>query len=374
MRIEVRSNVPGRRNSLLIIGGKEKMKKRISAYFLVAGLFALLVTPLAGCGGEIELTPELRSLIKTEAAKLKGAQGEQGPPGEVGSMGPAGEAGPSGPAGSQGSKGDTGDTGPQGPQGIQGEPGPAGSQGLQGPGGPAGSQGAAGYPYPPVFTVKLGTARWGEGSTTAIAKMDSTETYTGLWAAHLSTGVERGVGDTASIVLTPVSPMILGQITSISWREYSVKGYPPHCDIMLDLDNSGDWNDPDDALVFEYAYNNETHASAGWTDYGALHDGWYLTFSDDTEGPAEITGTCNAWATRGQPGPLSGHNEFIYHTLTEWKAGVTYTLPGDEGRTVNSASKVLRIEIEVDNWIPESNVEAYVDDIVINGIPVHWLP
>ena len=125
--------------------------------------------------------------------------------------------------------------------------------------------------------------------------------------------------------------------------------------------------------MFEYAYNSETHASAGWTDYGALHDGWYATFSDDGEGPAEITGSANAWATRGDPGPLSGSPTFIYHTLTEWKAGVIYTLSAVE-RTVNSASKVLRIEIEIDNWIPGSDVVAYVDDIMINGQLVHWIP
>jgi len=59
--------------------------------------------------------------------------------------------------------------------------------------------------------------------------------------------------------------------------------------------------------------------------------------------------------------------------LTEWKAGVIYTLSAVE-RTVNSASKVLRIEIEIDNWIPGSDVVAYVDDIMINGQLVHWIP
>ncbi len=355
------------------------MKKKL---ILIPLLVLVLMATLAiGCTGEQGLKG---SKGATGGQGIQGEQGTQGIQGETGEQGLQGIAGPKGTTGRKGTIGLPGTTGTQG---MQGEQGDLGARGTRGATGATGATGSAGYPPPPVFIASLGTSAY-SSATIATAEMDSTSAYTGLWSAHLTTGAERGKGDTATILLKPVSTMTLSQITSISWMEYSVMGYLPHVDILLDLDTSGDWSADDDALVIEYAYNSETHAAAGWTDYGALHDGWYQTFSDDGDGPAEVTDTANAWATRGASGPLGGgpDQEFIYHTLADWKTGVTYNTQGtwDLGhttyqydgtdRTVDSSSIILQIEIEVDNWILGSDVEAYVDDIIINGLPVLWLP
>ncbi len=346
----------------------------LAMVIVLAGLLAF-----AGCAGDDGAVGPagLRGLQGEQGAQgdtgsrgATGSQGEQGIAGTDGAQGATGEQGIRGLVGADGTDGATGDTGPRGSSGS----GSRGSTGATGATGAVGSTGADGYPYPPVMLPSLSESRYGTGATIATTGMDSTEAFTGLWSVRLATGAERGAGDTATIVLTPVGAMTLGDITSISWMEYSISGYPPHADIMLDLDNSGTWTTPDDALVFEYAYNGEVHALAGGPDYGASHDGWYATFSDDLDGPVAITDTANAWATQGAPGPLGGSDpDFIYHTLGDWKAGQTYTL-GTTERTINTASAVLRIEIEVDNWIAGSDVDALVDDIYVNGQLVHWVP
>jgi len=150
----------------------------------------------------------------------------------------------------------------------------------------------------------------------------------------------------------------LGQLESVSWYEFLVDGYPPHVDVILDMGEGAT-----DALVFEYAYNYESHAAETWPTYDALTGDWYQTFSDDGNGPSEITGTSNAWLSSGAPGPLTGAPTFYYHTLEYWK------VTGDQG--IDENTQVLRLEIEVDNWIAQT--EAYVDDIEINGVNLHHI-
>ena len=168
----------------------------------------------------------------------------------------------------------------------------------------------------------------------------------------ITTG-DVGDGDEDRIVIQMPSGFTLGELETISWSELLVNGYPPHVDVILDMGDGAT-----DALVFEYAYNYESHAAETWPTYDALTGAWYQTFSDDGNGPSVITDTSNAWLSSGAPGPLTGAPTFYYHTLEEWKS------PGHEG--VSSDTPVLRLEIEVDNWIAQT--EAHIDNIKINGV------
>jgi len=208
---------------------------------------------------------------------------------------------------------------------------------------PAGAAGVTHNVIPADLTASTGNAT---------AEWSTTQAYSGSSSVHLQTTGTLGSGHEARIRITMSAGTTLDDITSVSWREYLVAGYPPHLDIKIDKDGNGT---EDDALVFEYAYNSETHASAGQPTYGALNDAWYQTFSDDGDGPAEITDTANAWLSSGPPGPL-GDPSFIYGTLAEWKAGTI-------SASANGTTPVIALEIEVDNWIAQT--EAYVDSIAI---------
>jgi hypothetical protein len=193
----------------------------------------------------------------------------------------------------------------------------------------------------------------------ATSEWSTDQAYSGCYSAHLKTTGTVGDGDEARVVVPLPAGTTLGDIDSISWWEYlaAPAGYPPHVDVSLDFDDDGV---RDDILVFEYAYNSETHAAEGQPTYGALADAWYQTFSDDGNGPAVIDDTANAWLGSGPPGPLGDPN-FIYGTLGQWKAG---TVTG--GEQVDTNTTVLFLEIEADNWITQT--EAYVDQVAINGV------
>jgi hypothetical protein len=178
-------------------------------------------------------------------------------------------------------------------------------------------------------------------------------------------------GQEARVVVGVPSGTTLNNIDSISWDEYLVKGYPPHVDIILDLDDDGI---ADDALVVEYAYNTDTHYGEGQvtgdTCYGAVKDAWYATFSDDSNGPASVTDTTFAWLSSGAPGPYpvsegllpisygSVDGNFVGGSLSTWKAGNIVT-------GISGLDTVLRLEIEIDNWILDT--QAYVNNIKVNG-------
>jgi hypothetical protein len=160
------------------------------------------------------------------------------------------------------------------------------------------------------------------------------------------------LGAEARIVMPLPPGTTLGDIESISWREYLETGYPPHVDVIIETGGS------EDALAFEYAYNDVAlHYPEGWPSYNALTDDWYATFGDDGEGPEEVGGSALGWLASGPPGPPTETN---FATLSEWQSeiGVTYGAV-----TVNGDTPVLRIEIEVDNWL--GGAEAFVDDIAV---------
>lgn len=215
----------------------------------------------------------------------------------------------------------------------------------------------------PALAVSMATPAGASSSTFAAPQLETSGDATAEWStgpvksgcysAHLKTNGTVGDGDEARVVIPLPAGTTLGEITSISWWEYLVApaGYPPHVDISLDFDGDGV---RDDTLVFEYAYNYESHFGEVFPTYGAVTGGFYQTFSDDGNGPTVINDDANAWLGSGS----SGSPDYIYGTLGEWKAG---TVDG----SVTAATEVLYIEIEVDNWITQT--EAYVDDVTIDG-------
>ena len=194
----------------------------------------------------------------------------------------------------------------------------------------------------------------------ATAELSDVETHSGTSSVHLKTTGEMnsnppsGPGDEARIVILMPEGFTLGDLKTLSWWEYLVTGYPPHVDVYLELGEN------DDSLCFEYANNG--HIGEAPMPYGALTGEWYKTFNDDNLGPAQIHDSAYAWPNAGPPGPGTGE-DFELHTLADWKEGITYTVYGVT-RTINSSCIVTKLEIEVDNWVVQT--EAYVDDIKIN--------
>ncbi len=273
---------------------------------------------------------------------IRGEQGIQGKQGIRGVQGEQGEVGLQGVIGRTGAKGATGSTGATGEQGNQGPVG-VGYRGATGP------QGSQGIPGPNYFAVALSV----KNSATAVKTVGTT--------VQLQTTGTAGSGDEARIVITLTVPMTLGQLQSISWFENLTAGYPPHVDVILDLDGDGVG---DDALVFEYAHNSMIHYGEAPMPYGALLGAWYPVFSDDGNGPAVVGEASFAWLTSQAPGPAGGAfgaSGFYGDTLANWKAGHTVTGVG----TIDATTRVLGIEIEVDNWVVQT--DALVDCITVNG-------
>jgi len=192
-----------------------------------------------------------------------------------------------------------------------------------------------------------------ESDTEAEAELSTEIKHTGRDSAHLKTTGTDEPGDEARIVMPVPEGTTLADIAAVSWWEYLVAGYPPHLDIMLDIDGDGTI---DDSLVFEYAYNDVAlHYLEGPMPYGALTGDWYQTFSDDGNGPAQVDDTAYGWLSSGPPGP-PGDPAFISGTLAGWKSGLVDPV-------IDGTTSVVSLEIEIDNWVVQS--EAYIDDIVI---------
>ena len=192
-----------------------------------------------------------------------------------------------------------------------------------------------------------------ESDTEAEAELSAEIKHTGRDSAHLKTTGTDEPGDEARIVMPVPEGTTLADIAAVSWWEYLVAGYPPHLDIMLDIDGDGTI---DDSLVFEYAYNDVAlHYLEGPMPYGALTGDWYQTFSDDGNGPAQVDDAAYGWLSSGPPGP-PGDPAFISGTLAGWKSGLVDPV-------IDGTTSVVSLEIEIDNWVVQS--EAYIDDIVI---------
>ncbi len=157
----------------------------------------------------------------------------------------------------------------------------------------------------------------------------------------------------------------LAELTSISWDVNVLEGYIAHVDVLIDTDNDGV---ADDALVFEYA---KIDADPLKCDIGPSPTDEANTFDDR----GIVDGSAYAWLSSGLSGGCATP-EFIasYDSLTDWKAGKigdTYYHDGTSYVVLNSFNigantKVIAFEVEVDNWIVDS--ESKVSHIKINNV------
>ena len=227
-----------------------------------------------------------------------------------------------------------------------------------------------------LSTSGSGFAGWSEASA-----------CNGTWAVHLgapgkamwnaTSGMGEGVNEGCiSIKLAPDTT--LGDIESISWWVNTTSGYPPHVDLLLDLDGDGEFDGGkkdlvtgealpgyDDVLVAEFAYQpSYGHYNASPSPYGPLYNTWVQTFQNDTAevGTAQVCNDTVIWLYSGLPGPYSGG---YFGTLADFKNGTVQVIGGIDVAMVNATTVVLEIQIEVDNWLGPA--ETYVDDVALNG-------
>ncbi len=194
----------------------------------------------------------------------------------------------------------------------------------------------------------------------ATAEQSDEQAYSGEESVHLETTGTGEPGDEARIVIPLPEDTTLGDIDSISWWTYLVEGYIPHVDLELDLD--ADSNSQNDKLVAEAAHQNDNDTTTWDTDYRGQDEGWIHTFQ-------WASGVYTSWANwlTGSPSPVTTVNDttamwmfaaddaiYKLNTLADFKDGI-----GD----VDADTVVLAIEVEIDNWVLQT--EAYVDDIEI---------
>jgi hypothetical protein len=201
-----------------------------------------------------------------------------------------------------------------------------------------------------------------ETSGDAVAESSDAQAYSGDESAHLQTTGTEGTGDEARIVIPLPEGTTLGDIESISWWAYTVSGYPPHVDIVMDV-NGDTVLDDEDMLTAEMAYNN---ADGIELDEGLTptYDLWLQTFElDSDDGYGAIGDDTMLWVTKLG----AGNDDAPWLTLADWKDGtVAPNDPGSDGLAagvITGGAPVLRLEIEIDNWVLQT--ETYVDDIVI---------
>ncbi len=119
-------------------------------------------------------------------------------------------------------------------------------------------------------------------------------------------------------------------------------------------------------LVAEAAHQNDNDAIIWKDSYKGEDVGWIETF----EG---ASGIYTSWAMSGNCGDVKSVNgetavwmvaannpNFGLDTLANFQTAIGKT---DGSITINEETAVLALEIEIDNWIYQS--EAYIDDIVI---------
>lgn len=239
-------------------------------------------------------------------------------------------------------------------------------------------------------------------SGTGVAEWSETSAYHGSWAIHLTApgkatwnttlGMGEGVNE-SRINIKLAEGTTLGDIESISWWVNTTSGYPPHIDLLLDLDGNevfdGGKKDlvtgksltgNDDVLVAEFAYQPYFgpgyeyispgipygHYAPEWQSsyYHPPHRTWVQTFQNTTAetGTAQVNNETVLWLYSGLPGPYPGG---YFGTLADFKDGVVHMIGGIVDTTVNASTVVLEMQIELDNWLGPA--EAYLDDVAVNG-------
>jgi hypothetical protein len=177
----------------------------------------------------------------------------------------------------------------------------------------------------------------------------------------VTTGMVGVDGSEARIVILMPEGTILNDIGSISWWAWTVTGYPPHVDLVLDV-NEDTLLDDVDMLTAEMAYNNfaDLELDGGLTP---TLEQWLQTFELSTgDGYSEVNNSTMLWVTKMG----AGNDDAPWGTLAQWKDGIVFDNPEPDGLLddiITGEAKVLRIEIEVDNWVLQT--EAFVDGIVV---------
>lgn len=204
--------------------------------------------------------------------------------------------------------------------------------------------------------------------------------YDGLWSIHLKApGKATGSADVneGRIVLKLVNGTTLEDIESIEWWARTVSGYPPHVDLLLDINEDGV---SDNALVAEFAYQpyvgpGYAYVSPGvpyghydpglaGTFYNPLYNAWVRTFQKTAAETltVKVFNDTVLWLSSGAAGPYSGG---YFGKLKDFKDGVVKSIGTNLPAPVDGDTVVLEAQIEVDNWIGSS--EAYVDKVSLNG-------
>jgi hypothetical protein len=231
----------------------------------------------------------------------------------------------------------------------------------------------------------------------------SNETHRkGDWSIHMAApgkatwngDIDAGEGVNEGRIVIKLDPgTTLGDIGSISWWVNTTAGYPPHADLLLDIDGDGVFDGgkkdlvngtslegEDDVLVAEFAY--QPYNGSGFeyvapgvpyghydptlqgSYYNPTYDQWVRTFQNETSESTttKINNGTVCWLYSGIPGP---YNNSYFGTVKDFKEGTVEIINGTEKAPVNASTPVLEIHIEVDNWIGPA--EAYLDEITLNG-------
>lgn len=215
-------------------------------------------------------------------------------------------------------------------------------------------------------TLTAVTTQSAEG---AVAELSADPEDPGTPAIHLETTSEPGSGSEAGIVIELPEGTTLEDIESVSWWIRTAAGYRPHLDIVMDHDGDGEV-DEEDMLTAEMAYNN--FAGSELDSIPPLSPAlgeWLQTFElTSGDGYGDINNDTMLWVTRQG----AGNDDAPWGTLFQWKAGgAGVTNPPENGDTLTGSiahdAEVLRLEIEIDNWVLQS--EAYVKgiEIVLDG-------
>ncbi len=130
----------------------------------------------------------------------------------------------------------------------------------------------------------------------------------------------------------------LSDLNTMEWEANVVDGYLPHVDVLIDTDSDGV---ADDALVFEYDKVDD-----GCGDGTPYPTGEFNTFDDK----GSISDSSWAWLSSGAAGNCPGDVGYTVKILTDWKI-LDY--------------EVIGFEIEIDNWISNSN--SVIKNIKVNS-------
>ena len=225
---------------------------------------------------------------------------------------------------------------------------------------------ACGLPFPgrswaTYFTYRVQPDGNATAGSTAEWVEDTNDipTKTGDHYYHLETNGSTAGDSRATIQFELSDGITLADIQEISWWTWLVSGYVPHMELYLNTDADPD---PDAILIAEGAYTNGD-STTGW-DTGS----WFQTFDGVTAAYpswAGLSGTPNLTQVDGTTAVWLSPSSYTPDQFSIDKLSVYQSVAGKEG--INGSTPVLYCQIEIDNWVAET--EVYVDDVEITLAP-----